>query len=288
MTVIEDSYASSLLTYGLPITAAVDLVAARSGLVDWHGGRFGPGLEQERVGPTSAYANSISIGWATTFMAAITVLTGFNITHSFVFTPAYCFPASTLIALPGNATKPISDIRPGDEVLAFDPSAAGGRGALVPRRVTRLYENVTESWIRVDFPDGDSITATPGHHMLAPDGAFRMLQDMVAQDGSVTLVADDGSLRAGHARRMMGQPGARLATGIGVMPCPANTRPSSPIGIPLMSSCRLSICSRKRTGGRLSIRRPSNLCRVSVKDYSPVSTISSTPAHGRCASACAC
>ena len=54
-----------------------------------------------------------------------------------------CFPASTLIALPGNATKPISDIRPGDEVLAFDPSAAGGRGALVPRRVTRLYENVS-------------------------------------------------------------------------------------------------------------------------------------------------
>jgi hypothetical protein len=50
-----------------------------------------------------------------------------------------CFPFSTPIALPDASTRPIGDIHPGDIVLAFDPSANGGRGALKPARVKRLY-----------------------------------------------------------------------------------------------------------------------------------------------------
>lgn len=52
-----------------------------------------------------------------------------------------CFPASTPIAISLTETRPISDIRIGDTVLAFDPAADLGRGALVPRKVVQLYRH---------------------------------------------------------------------------------------------------------------------------------------------------
>ena len=51
----------------------------------------------------------------------------------------HCFPAATPIAVSLTETRPISDIRVGDTVLAFDSSADLGRGALVPRKVVRFY-----------------------------------------------------------------------------------------------------------------------------------------------------
>ena len=48
-----------------------------------------------------------------------------------------CFPAATPIQISLTETRPIADIRVGDTVLAFDPKAELGRGALVPRKVTR-------------------------------------------------------------------------------------------------------------------------------------------------------
>jgi len=61
--------------------------------------------------------------------------------------PPRCFPASTPITISLTETRPIADIRIGDTVLAFDPAADLGRGALVPRKVVRLYRNTTEEWV---------------------------------------------------------------------------------------------------------------------------------------------
>ena len=59
-----------------------------------------------------------------------------------------CFPASTPIAISPTETRPIRDIRTGDTVLAFDPAAGLGRGALVQRRVVRIHRNATREWVR--------------------------------------------------------------------------------------------------------------------------------------------
>jgi hypothetical protein len=63
-----------------------------------------------------------------------------------------CFPAGTPILLSDGTEKPIEDIRPGDQVLAFDDAAEPGRGALQPREVVRLFGGITQDWIRIDFP----------------------------------------------------------------------------------------------------------------------------------------
>jgi len=56
-------------------------------------------------------------------------------------------------------SAPIASIRPGDSVLAFD-----GFGALVPRRVTKTFRNVTQESLELSFvADGapETLTATP-------------------------------------------------------------------------------------------------------------------------------
>lgn len=81
-------------------------------------------------------------------------------------------------------TCPVPDIRVGDTVLAFDPSADLGRGALVPRKVTRLYRNTTEEWIRLSWrEEGEEkeLVTTPGHHFLDRFGNFPMIEEMLAQ-----------------------------------------------------------------------------------------------------------
>ncbi len=100
-----------------------------------------------------------------------------------------CFPPAALISLSFGQTKAISSIRIGDTTLAFDPSRKNAIEALVPCRVTRLFHNVTESWIRVHFPDfpGQAeITATPGHHMAKPGGGFAALEGAVRRTKKVS------------------------------------------------------------------------------------------------------
>ena len=57
--------------------------------------------------------------------------------------PTRCFPAHTRIQTSRTTSTAISALRVGDVVLAFDARADKGRGALVPRRVARLYRNTT-------------------------------------------------------------------------------------------------------------------------------------------------
>ena len=113
-----------------------------------------------------------------------------------------CFPASTAVAISTTQTKPIADIRRGDTVLAFDPAADLGRGALVPRRVMRLYRNTTTDWIRLRRSRGTAreVITTPGHHGSDELGGFLTTPDMT-RTGSATVVRASGALRQVTAER---------------------------------------------------------------------------------------
>ncbi len=89
-----------------------------------------------------------------------------------------CFSAGTMITLADGGERAIEDIRVGDAVLSFD-----GDGHLVAGRVSRLLENVTDTWLSVSAKDGRALgvdkgagegrmVVTPGHRFLRPDGSF--------------------------------------------------------------------------------------------------------------------
>ena len=114
--------------------------------------------------------------------------------------PAFeeCFPASTPIAISLTETRPISDIRVGDTVLAFDPSADLGRGALIPRKVVLLYRNSTDEWVKLTWAEGGEqkeLIATPGHRFLDRFGNFPTIEEML-ENGRATVVLASGELIA--------------------------------------------------------------------------------------------
>ncbi len=111
-----------------------------------------------------------------------------------------CFPATTPIAISPTKTRPISQIRVGDTVLAFDPAADLGRGALVPRKVVRLYRNTTKEWVKLTWTEGGEakeLIATPGHHFLDRFGSFPTIEDML-ENGKATVVLASGELTTGE------------------------------------------------------------------------------------------
>jgi hypothetical protein len=115
-----------------------------------------------------------------------------------------CFPATTPITISPSETRPISDIRVGDTVLAFDPAADLGRGALVSRKVVRLYRNTTEEWVKLTWVEGGEakeLITTPGHHFLDRFGQFPTIEGML-QNGRATVVLASGELTEVNAERM--------------------------------------------------------------------------------------
>jgi hypothetical protein len=107
-----------------------------------------------------------------------------------------CFPSATLIQTSITESKPICEIRVGDVVMSFDPTADGGRGALVPKRVKRLFRNSTTEWIKLTWlenGEAKELVATPGHHMLDKTGAFTRLDRMV-QNGKAEIVLASGEV----------------------------------------------------------------------------------------------
>lgn len=117
----------------------------------------------------------------------------------------FCFPAGTLIALTLTETCFIEDLVPGDTVLAFDPLADLGRGALVPKRVVRLFHNETEEWLRLTWQaEGETqeLTVTPGHRFLDSHGHFRRIDEII-QDERPKIVLEDGSLATVSAERIV-------------------------------------------------------------------------------------
>jgi Ca2+-binding RTX toxin-like protein len=116
-----------------------------------------------------------------------------------------CFPASTPVRTSRTASTPISRLRPGDTVLAFDPRANRGRGALVARRVTRLYRNTTTEWVRLRWVEEGAareVVSTPGHHFLDEFGSFPTIAEML-RDGRATVVLASGELAEVTAERIV-------------------------------------------------------------------------------------
>ena len=101
-----------------------------------------------------------------------------------------CFLAGTPILMADGQEKPIEDIRVGDLVMSFDPSADQGRGALVPKPVSRTFQNVTRSII-----DLRGLHMTPGHVCLTDDGRFETIAEILLRDG-ILVQADGTRIRA--------------------------------------------------------------------------------------------
>lgn len=105
--------------------------------------------------------------------------------------PPYCFAAGTPVELPDGTSKPIEEVKVGDEVLAYDASDRNGQGELAPRRVTRTY--ATPDKLVIDF---HGLKVTPGHVFLCGNGEFagqhRMLMEILRSDG--TIVGADGTV----------------------------------------------------------------------------------------------
>ncbi|WP_299868021.1 hypothetical protein [uncultured Hoeflea sp.] len=112
---------------------------------------------------------------------------------------------NALIQIDKSSTRRITDIRVGDTILAFDPNANRGRGALIPRRVTRLYRNTTTEWIRltwIENGEAQELVTTPGHHFLDQFGEFPPIEAMIAQ-GRATVVLASGELTEVTAERIV-------------------------------------------------------------------------------------
>lgn len=119
--------------------------------------------------------------------------------------PAQCFIASTLVKVGLNENKPISEITIGDVVLAFDPLDRLGRGELAPRRVTRIFRNVTTELVRLTWiEEGESreIVCTPGHHFLDKNGQFPSIADMITA-GNADVVLATGEVTTVKAERII-------------------------------------------------------------------------------------
>ena len=117
---------------------------------------------------------------------------------------AECFVSGTQVRIDALRDKNIENMIPGDIVLAFDPAADFGRGALVPRRITRHYRNTTTEWIKLNWlEDGEpkELITTPGHHFLNDIGQFPTIAAML-RDGQTTVVLADGSLTEVTATRI--------------------------------------------------------------------------------------
>jgi hypothetical protein len=105
-----------------------------------------------------------------------------------IFATPECFPSGTPIQLSDGTTKPIENISTSDVVAAFDGGEDGGGGALAAKPVTRLFTNITDTWIVLS----NGLTVTPGHHFLDAHGEFRTIADILADDGRI--VREDGTV----------------------------------------------------------------------------------------------
>ncbi len=91
-----------------------------------------------------------------------------------------CFLPGTLILMADGTSKPIEDIRPGDEVASFDPHAQNGLGPLKPGKVTRTFTNVTKTIINLR-----GLHMTPGHVVLMDNGEWDKIAVALRDDRAI-------------------------------------------------------------------------------------------------------
>ncbi|MBB4000081.1 LysM peptidoglycan-binding domain-containing protein [Aureimonas pseudogalii] len=116
-------------------------------------------------------------------------------------TDPMCFPGSTVVQIADNSFRPIAQLNIGDHVLAFDPTVNQGRGALHPRRIMRIFHNVTTEWVRLSWDEGGKareLVSTPGHHFLDQFGEFPPIEAMIAE-GQATVVLASGEIKQVYA-----------------------------------------------------------------------------------------
>ena len=97
---------------------------------------------------------------------------------------SYCFVEGTPVLMADGGHKPIEQVRVGDLVAAFDPSADAGTGALVPRQVVRTFVNTTDCLLQLS----NGLYVTPGHQFLNQEGIFKSIQDLL-KDGDQVVNA---------------------------------------------------------------------------------------------------
>ncbi|WP_170167040.1 hypothetical protein [Paracoccus methylarcula] len=117
----------------------------------------------------------------------------------------HCFPGHTPIAMANGSSASIETLCPGDLVLAFDPLAELGRGALVPKRIVRVFQNETPEWLRLTWQSNgeeQELTVTPGHRFLNTNGLFQRIDEILEDDIS-TIVLDDGTLAMVKAEQIV-------------------------------------------------------------------------------------
>ncbi|CTQ47566.1 Endoglucanase E1 precursor [Roseibium aggregatum] len=114
-----------------------------------------------------------------------------------------CFSGNTLISTSSGLTK-ISEVQPGDYVLSFSPWEQSGTGKLAKKRVTRVFQNITDEWIELSYDSGGSVKVihvTPSHKFLNKYGKFVNISDLIeANDASIVL--SDGSFANVRAKRV--------------------------------------------------------------------------------------
>lgn len=97
-----------------------------------------------------------------------------------------CFAAGTMIRMANGTERPIEQICIGDQVMSFN----GPNGALVASTVTQTFE--TADQLVIEF---HGTNVTPGHVCACADGEYRMLIDILEQDGAI-VIADGTHIRA--------------------------------------------------------------------------------------------
>ena len=102
---------------------------------------------------------------------------------------AFCFSGETEISMADGSKKRIDEIVAGDEVLAFSEFDEGGKGELVPRKVVRLFHELTDTWLKLS----NGISVTPGHMFLTTDGTYEPISEILEKRGG-EVVLEDGTV----------------------------------------------------------------------------------------------
>lgn len=120
-------------------------------------------------------------------------------------TAPYCFPAWTRVVLADGTDRPISEVRPGDLVRAWDP----GRAAVAPGRVARVLTGTATRLILVN----GCLAASPDHRILTARGYIPFGEVEIDDQ----LVSNSGG-EAPVVREIEELPGATVVYNLDVVP----------------------------------------------------------------------
>ncbi|MFK0230286.1 polymorphic toxin-type HINT domain-containing protein [Streptomyces sp. NPDC090303] len=101
------------------------------------------------------------------------------------------FLGETPVVMADGSTRPISDVRIGDRVLAADPESGARRGM----RVSSTFRHGTTDLVEVRLADGSTLVTTPGHKVHVVGRGWTLALDLrpddlvIGADGAAAPVA---------------------------------------------------------------------------------------------------